>query len=96
MGLLNGKDYDMLFQMCLDSWGIENQKDQLREELSELLLALYHFKRGKTTIAHVADEIADVKIMLEQIIYAHKIEPLVKSRIDFKIQRLKEKLEKIP
>lgn len=96
MNLPLGKDYSLLFQQCRDTYGILNQEEQLKEEMGELSVAISHFHRGKTSIGHIADEIADVKIMLEQIIYIYKLEGLVDSRIRFKIEKLKDKLNAIP
>lgn len=48
------------------AWGHSAQIDMIVEECSELILALQHFKRGRNTADEVANEIADVSIMLDQ------------------------------
>ena len=54
-------------QEALSLWGYENQINKALEELAELSLALHHYKDGKVKEEAVVDEIADVKIMIEQL-----------------------------
>lgn len=62
------------------------------EEMSELQKELCKFKRGKDTLDNIAEEIADVKIMLEQMELAFKIKKKVEFQKEFKINRLKDRL----
>jgi len=48
-------------------FGIESQFDKAEEELTELLLALKHFRSEKCDARSVASEIADVEIMCVQL-----------------------------
>ena len=63
------------------------------EEMSELQKELCKFKRGKSNISNIAEEIADVKIMLEQMALAFDIEDKVELQKDLKIKRLEERIK---
>jgi len=39
----------------------------LAEECNELALAVHHYLRGRADKGHIAEEIADVEFMLEQV-----------------------------
>ena len=89
-----------ILQQAIDRWGEVAQIEMIEEECLELALALQKFKRanrGKDNIAkrysEVIGEIADVKIMINQ---SEKIfsKSMINDQIDFKMQRLKERLEK--
>lgn len=53
---------------ALLAFGAERQIKKCVEELNELSVALLHNEGGKDTVDHVAEEIADVEIMLQQMI----------------------------
>ena len=46
--------------------GREHQKGMLMEELGELMSALNKLDRGRDSVDHIAEELADVLIMLEE------------------------------
>lgn len=60
-----------LYFQVLETFGAENQKCMLVEECGELLNALAKRKRGRSTIAEVLTELADVRIMVEQMGYLY-------------------------
>lgn len=68
------------------------QMDMLHEEIGELLTAIGHFKRGRNTVADVAGEIADVRIMLEQLTVILDCAALVDERMDAKLTRLDDRV----
>ena len=87
-----------LLNKAIDTYGIEEQLLQTVEECAELIQAINKWRRSKDlestkdAVEHLAEETADVIIMMEQlkiIIGEHK----VKWFIDFKLQRLAERLE---
>lgn len=51
-------------QKIANYFGYERQKKKLLEELSELSCALYH-----DSFINILEELADVELMLEQVIY---------------------------
>lgn len=82
-----------LYQKALEKWGSELQILLCIEELSELTKELACFKRSKFDKLAVAEEIADVIIMIEQIINALNLESPVDFYIKNKIERLEERLD---
>ena len=93
-----GKKVKELLNKAIDTYGIEEQLLQTVEECAELIQAINKWRRTKDlestkdAVEHLAEEAADVIIMLEQI----KImvgEPKINWWIDFKLQRLAERLE---
>ena len=62
------------------------------EELSELQKELCKLLRNKGKKENIIEEVADVKIMLEQIEYFFNIDYEVEEQIDKKIERTKERL----
>ncbi len=57
-----------IYRAALQKWGILHQMIVLFEEMSELQQALCKNFRGEDNVNNIAEEIADVKIMLEQMI----------------------------
>lgn len=79
----------------------EAQLDIVQEELAELIQAISKYKRyGKNwTFNNVIEEIADVEIMLEQLIYllsdngsTHKLRLIINQ---VKLNKIKRQLERI-
>lgn len=56
-----------LYRVALSTWGEKAQVFMAIEECGELLAALAQFERGRTSVEAVADEIADVLVMIEQM-----------------------------
>lgn len=70
-------------------YGIENQYDKLQEELGELIEAIDEHK-----LEHIAEEIADVEIMLDQIKYLSNLYETVKLQKEYKIMRQLQRVHK--
>jgi NTP pyrophosphatase (non-canonical NTP hydrolase) len=52
---------------ALEKWGLEAQLRQLQEECAELIAAVNHLLRGRDgAVFSVAEEMADVRIVLDQ------------------------------
>lgn len=79
---------------AIDTYGKNAQLDMVIEEMSELTKEICKFKRGKLNKEHLAEEMADVYIMLEQLHYIAgvKVEVILQYR-QIKIERLKNRLE---
>lgn len=75
------------------TWGERAQIRQAKEECAELIVALSHYQRNPATetINHVAEEIADVLIMMHQLTIIFS-PPAVHRQIDAKMKRLKDAL----
>lgn len=69
-----------------EHFGLENQKVKTIEECSELITAI-----AKNDINNIIEEIADVQIMLRQLVHLYDIEDNVKEMIEFKLNRTKER-----
>jgi len=82
-----------LYRAALDKWGADAQTAMCVEEMSELTKELCKWKRGKDNFNEIAEEIADVEIMLEQMKLLHKVSALVETVKVYKRNRLTERLE---
>ena len=84
-----------ILKKAIEKYG-ERQLDQAQEELAELIVAISKHKRNanKLTIANVIEEIADVRIMLKQVMMLLNIEEFqIKNEELYKLNRLKKRLE---
>lgn len=79
-----------LYDIALSQFGIRNQTDMLIEEMAELTQALLHDRRGRPS--NIAEEIADVQIMLEQIVFFFRMEYDVGEQKHKKLCRLAERV----
>ena len=71
----------------IDHYGDDHQKDKLFEEMAELQKEVCKEKDGKGDIQHIAEELSDVYIMLQQLqlmygITDEKIELEVQKKIE--------------
>lgn len=82
-----------IYEAALNKWGKENQTRMMFEEMAELQKELCKEARGEDNTDAIAEEIADVKIMLEQMIILHNCKDMVEMQMKRKLQRLKERLE---
>lgn len=85
-------DERSVFLAALKTWGTDAQTVMVFEEMSELQKELCKHARGKNNVEEIAEEIADVQIMLEQMIILHDCEEAVKEYRRSKIERLKIRL----
>lgn len=74
-------------------YGLESQLDMLQEECAELIQAVSKYKRAKCTDDHLAEEIANVHIMLEQIQYLLELHKDVNVWVDIKVKRQLQRME---
>ena len=60
---------DTIYKDALKSWGFNPQMDMAIEEMSETIKAILKYRRNPSeeTTLHIAEEIADVIIMINQI-----------------------------
>lgn len=84
-----------IYEAALDKWGLDLQINMVSEECAELIIALNKWRRGKpgtVDLRTIAEEIADVRIMLEQMELAFKCAKLVEVLTNDKIRRLKHRV----
>ena len=83
--------YTNLFKQAIERYGERNQEEVAIEELSELIQAICHKHRGRDN--NIAEEIADVEIMLAQLKIinqcSYQVELIRKQKIVRLIERLK-------
>lgn len=78
-------EYEIL-TTAIRTFGEEAQERQAIEECSELIQAICHKQRGREH--NIAEEIADVEIMLEQLKIINDCANEVKAMREIKIARL--------
>ena len=84
---------DTRIKTIADHYGIKKQLRQLAEECSELAVEASHSARKGTTVK-IIEEIADVQIMIEQIIHLAKIDRCdIEDCINYKLDRQMKRIE---
>lgn len=79
---------------AIKTYGIENQLKKLLEEMSELQKEICKRWFGESNLDHIAEETADLEIMLVQLKMMLGIGDRVREYQDQKLERLKGNLEK--
>lgn len=83
-----------LYRLALSTYGTEAQTLMVMEEMAELQKELCKHARGKDNQFAISEEIADVLIMLDQMMVLHDCESIVAQYKQDKLERLKERLQK--
>ena len=78
----------------IDEYGSDKQQDIAIEECSELIKAICKYKRTLDQVEDIVDEISDVKIMLAQLEIIFDCSGAVEDRVEYKINRQMERIEK--
>lgn len=81
-----------VYSAALEKWGAELQATVAIEEMSEVAKEICKTLRGEGNREHLAEEIADATIMLEQLRQMFNINESVCSWMDYKIAALKRKV----
>ena len=82
-----------VYARAIKTYGWRMQMVVALEELSEAQKELCKYMRGDGNPAHIAEEIADATIMLEQMRIVLGINEYVSYWIDKKVQRLADRLK---
>lgn len=82
-----------LYCDAIRKWGDQAQVMMVFEEMAELQKELCKNWRGRDNIEQIADEVADVEIMLAQLELIYDISERVRQHKAFKLQRLRKRLE---
>lgn len=82
-----------LLQRAIAKWGKDAQMKMVLEEMSELQKEICKMWRGKDNRDAIAEEVADVEIMLDQLKLMLDIPYQVEQHRQNKLQRLQERLE---
>lgn len=81
-----------IYRLALSTYGAEPQTLIMMEEMAELQKELCKHARGRENRAQIAEEIADVQIVLEQMAMLHDCAGLVEYYKAQKLERLEERL----
>ena len=88
-------DDKKIYKEALDKYGAQMQEAICIEELSELQKALCKNIRGKGSMEDISEEIADVQIMLAQMILLFNLESEVEKWRNTKLERLRDRLSEV-
>lgn len=92
-----------VLEKAIKKYGVSIQSDMAIEEMSELTKAILKNRRIwrfgseeelKKQVGNIVEEAADVLITVAQVIMMYDHEGKVQDIVDFKINRLRERLEK--
>ena len=83
------------YTKALICYGVEKQMIVALEEMSEVQKEICKLLRGGGSIRHLAEEIADATIMLEQLRTFFSINGMVCEKMDEKILRLEERMKEV-
>ena len=81
-------DEQRIYRAALAAWGADAQTLMVFEEMAELQKELCKAARGKDNREQIAEEIADVEIMLEQMKVLHGCAEAVAAYRESKLRRL--------
>lgn len=84
---------DEILKNALSHYGGNMQMIVAIEEMSELIKELCKVFRGSESSAHIAEEIADVRIMLDQLQIMFDCSGKVEMYEAAKVERLRKRLE---
>lgn len=83
-------DMEFLCKRAVETFGAESRNMLAIEEMAELQKELCKHSRGNNNYYDIAEEIADVQIMLEQLIILHDCRDAVEDWKFAKLMRLRE------
>ena len=82
-----------IYRAALVIFGDSCQIEKTFEEIGEFMEALIKCKYGRDKMNHLAEEIADVHIMLDQMAVLFGCEAEVEHMKRYKIRRLEQRIE---
>ena len=90
---LREKEIEEILKKAINRYGEEAQIIKTIEELNELSVELAKFLNGEEKVGLIAEETADVYIMLAQLRIMLDIDTQIDFYKEFKIKRLEERLK---
>ena len=90
---MNKKDMRHICHKAVELWGESLQTVVCMEEMAELMQSLSKNIRGMCDKSHIAEEIADVEIMLEQLKQIFHVRGDVEDYREKKLERLEQRIE---
>ena len=95
MNKINYEPRAEVYAEALSTFGTGMQLIVALEELSEAQKEICKVLRGECDLAHLAEEVADATIVLEQVRQIFGINDAVCTNMDAKILRLQKNIDKI-
>ena len=92
MNKITYEERKAIYEVALQKWGAGAQAIVTVEEMSELTKEICKLHRGRIDMEALADEIADVTIMLEQLRLIFDLNDAVCHHMDIKVLRLQSRL----
>jgi len=81
-----------IYKRCMEAWGFDAQARVCQEECAELIVAISHLsRRREDAVMEVAQELADVYIMVGQMI-EYLGPDIVEHIVNCKLMNVEEKL----
>lgn len=84
---------EKIYRDALETFGADTQTKKLFEEIGEFMEALCKCADGRDKVLHLAEEIADVSIMLDQMAFRFGCDAEVERMRRYKLRRLEQKIE---
>lgn len=84
---------EKVYTNAIIAYGPQKQLTKAVEELAECAQVLCKVIGGDLDLAHLTEEIADVYVTLEQVRLIFDIDDLIRDQMDFKVNRLNDKLK---
>ena len=81
-----------MFREAIDRWGVDMQRMMVVEEVGEFLVDFARLGRGRVGVDKLAEEVADVRVMLAQVEEMYGLEAEVDYWVDIKLRRLRDRL----
>ena len=93
MNKISYEERAQVYAMALDKFGADKQLVVAIEEMSEVQKEICKTIRGEVDLMHLAEEVADATIMLEQLRLMFGINGEVCTVMDSKVERLRQIIE---
>lgn len=93
MNKINYEERAKVYTDALETFGANLQLVVALEELSEAQKEICKVMRGGGSLLHLAEEVADATIMLEQVRQLFNINGMVCEAMDAKVLRLRQRVE---
>ena len=93
MNKVNYEERVKVYADALETFGPTKQLAKALEELTEVQLGICRALDGRRNIVHLAEEVADATIMLEQVRQIFDINAEVCQFMDAKVLRLRRRVE---
>lgn len=90
-----GVSGDEICRAALETFGEMAQMAMAVEEMSELTKELCKYRRGRNNVESIAEEIADVQIMLRQLVILFDCKETVDKYRQYKLERLAGRIKEV-